>query len=557
MQHTARLSLSLLLSLTSACGLINVNGKPLGGGSSPSSSSSPSYASPTSSRGSQARSTADIDAERQRDYDAHKAANDAVMGKQPAWCKQLGLTRSKDVDLADFNELDTSGDGNQAVEFAEVMCSATGEHRELVPKVMEIRTRWMKQHGFDESDFQVVLFGQKGYGPDVQRYGDFDGPVGQIESANMNTLDVLGARASMLAYVGYVSACLRSGAAITENDQLLVEILCTREQLDGAKAAAEIEATKDLNIATRHSLRMLVRTTLEQYAQARADLAAKAKADPAVARLIAIADAQRKEWATPSSTRKKLVELIESMEAATAANKRSAFAGCEATTRAAWAEVVKGASVPTVSLEHVFSAMIDATFRSPEAYLAFEALRSCAIGNDADFSPRFPFLGGDTIRRGPRTSTEAAWYAASGEIAFDRRELSMQKMIGALGGSEGHRYERVTAGTIESVTAKGNKIVITFKQQIGEREDCVSWKKTNRIESISAGGAVNYENVCLARGRVKYDKTPDDISIGSFIGQGLKPGMFLFATVDAIAIVATSGVSSSKPTWLFGVSLTK
>ena len=558
MTNKTTLSLTLLLSVSSACGLIKVNGKPLGGGgSSGNTPSSSSEAAPeektTDSAGWESKE--DYEARRKREYAAQEKQESAEKAGQPEMCGTYAISNSTAINLENFADIDNPKHDwkNDARDFAEVMCSTRGKNLELRPKAMALRTKYMKLHGLDENDFLVVLVERMGRGWPGQDYKDFPGPISQIEYASANALDQLGSKTSMLARVGFVDRCLQTAS----EKGLLQTILCTGEPIDAAKALAEIEATPDVNIQTRFHLRQKVRDTVIAQTADRAELAKQAKEDPGIAKLVAIADAQRKDWAAPSATRTKLIQLVETMEAATAAKKRSAFAGCETSTRAAWAEVVKAAALPGVTEKDVMWTMQAAVFRSPEAYLAYRALELCADGSDAPFPSRVAGMSSAYLRRGPRSSTVAAWMAAAGDVRFDSKELEMSYLLTKVGGYGGSWGGTVKVGVIDKVDEKGKEARVSFKKDVVEFEDCIKMKSTGRISRIESSGAISYEQICLATGMVKYDRTPGDVVMSGFLGHDLKPGMLFMVTEDGLPIVATSGSKSKKASWLFGVSLGK
>jgi len=544
---TNKTALTLLLSLSSACGLLKVNGKPLGGGTTTATSE----AEPQEKEDHSNESRAEYEARQQRTYDAQEKKAAADKAGQPEICGQYPISSSRDIKLEDFANLDDPKRDwkYSAKDFAEVMCSTRGKNLELRPKVMALRDKWMKQHGLDENDFLVVLVEGMGRGWDNQPYEKFVGPISQIGSS-LFELDQLGAKTSMLASFSFVESCLRG----VDDGGLLLKILCTSEPLDAAKAHAEIEATPDVNIQTRYHLRRMVHDTGIAQTAARAELAKLVKEEPAVAKLVAIAEAQRKAWSAPSPMRAKGVQLLEKMEAATEANKLSAFAGCEAATHAAWTEVVKAAELPAVAERDAFGSMVDAVFKNPDAYLAYRALELCANGVDARFSARFDMLGSAYTHRGPRTSTIAAWMAATADIKFDSKKLDFGTMLQGIRAGGGSTFSKLKVGTIDSVVAKGSNFEVSFKQDIFEYEDCIASKQTNRILRIESNGTVTYDTVCTKTGMVKYDRKPQNVELSGFVAKGLKPGMLFMLTEDGFPIVATAGVKSKKPVWVFGVA---
>ncbi|MBL9019686.1 MAG: hypothetical protein JNL83_36180 [Myxococcales bacterium] len=575
------LTASLLLSLAAGCSLIKVNGKPLGGGSSTTGDSSSSSSTAASSESAGSTSSAEParkingnedspyakcrDASA-RDYEPcmqrvaadERKQRELAMSKQPAWCKDYHLHASGDVDLDKFKDItDAKRDMySDAVGFAVVMCSVEGRNLEQRPKVMELRTAWMKHHGLDEKDFLAAVSVQTRYVPDDQKLTALGPAVAQMELVTPLKLDQHGAKTSMLGRIAYVERCMDPASAAA-----IRKILCAREPLDLGKALAEIDAAPSILPHMRLRLRLRARKVVAEQRQLNAELAALAKEEPAVTKLIAIADAQHKEWTNPTPARAKAVKLLEDMEAATIANKSSAFAGCEATTGAAWADAVRAATLPAVSTEHTIGPLAPAVFTTVEAFLARRAYELCMDGTDHPGATPYGVIASSAYRRGPRTGTVAAWLAASGEIAFDSKSLTMADVVRGQSHGDQARDDVAYPGTIASITPKGKgSVEIAFKTDIGVREDCINWKRTGRISNITAGGAVEYENICMKRGMVKYDKTPDNITVDAVLAAGLKPGMYLLMTRNSMRlaeypIVATANAKSSKAVWLFGVSL--
>jgi hypothetical protein len=206
----------------------------------------------------------------------------------------------------------------------------------------------------------------------------------------------------------------------------------------------------------------------------------------------------------------------------------------------------------------VLTTFIDATLTTAEGYLAYKALRLCSASMEDNFYKGGDIIGSDVTRRGPRTGTLAAWINGASDIKFDDRDLKMEDLLrggsynDGLGLVEGQRYQRIIRGVIDRIDDKEGYVEISFKQVTEMIEDCVKWQQTNRIESISAGGAINYHYICKAWGKVKTDLTASPIKTGKVTAQGLKIGMFVMAIEDGLPVVATSGSGSSKPLWVLG-----
>ncbi len=537
--------------LLGGCSLIKVNGKPLGGGSSSGGSSGGGSSSDGSSGDG-----------------SSSGGGPTTIGTRPAWCDEYNYSTSTSYTpdfFATMSDEDLESNSSLGQRFGEVVCATQWDKPADREALLALRAKWMKLMGYDERDFVVIAGEGKGYiVGERQKYETLPGPVGQIAegyaSAALVHLDQLGAKASMLARFAAVEDCYQASMGLRHIDEmpLLLLVLCSREQLDAGKAYAEIDKTAGLNDTTRKDLRRTVKVASAAAAKATALVATKAKEDPGIAKLVAIADLQVKEWAAPSATRAKLIANLESMEAATKANKHSAFAGCDVTTRAAWEEVLAGLDLPKVPSEHVLTTFVDATLASAEGYLAYKALRLCSASMEDNFYKGGDIIGSDVTRRGPRTGTLAAWINASSEIKFDNRDLKMEDLLrggsynDGLGLVEGQRYQRIVRGVIERIDEKEGFVEISFKRVTEMVEDCVKWQQTNRIESISAGGAINYQYICKGWGKVKADLTAKPIQTGKVTAQGLKAGMFVMAIEDGLPVVATSGSGSSKALWVLG-----
>ena len=546
---TSIVTSTLLLSVATGCSLIKVNGKPLGGGENNSSSSSPSE-SPTSD--DHWETSEEVAARQQRATDEARRKDDLARGKTPAWCKEYSFSDYQNVEAARFNDLlDPKHDlFVAAYMFGEVMCAIRGNLDER-PKVMEIRAKWMKLHGLDELDFETAVGLRKNQTWGSQDWTTLGPAVAQMKYVTPLKLDQLGAKASMLGAFEWVRGCM-GGQKEGNLGHPLSKILCVVEPLDVAKADAEIEAAPKINQESRFNLRQLVREVAAEQARFKTALTALAKEEPAVTKIIAIAEQERREWTQPSTARAKLIALIEKMEDATASNKRSAFTGCQAPTYAAWADVVRASNIPTVTTEHARANMRIAVFTTAESYLSHQALALCVAGLESDGSA----LGGSApsvVRRNWRTSTIAAWFAASGDIKFDSRDLTMGTVIGNVGRESGYSDD-AASGTIAKVTPKGTHVRVEFQKVIQEYEGCVAWKSTNRFDHIDSSGNVYYVQLCTKTGPMKEDRTPEDVELDAALSEGLKPGMRLLADKEG-AIVATAGPKSSKAVWLFGVSL--
>ncbi len=539
-----------LAVLGTGCSLLKLNGKPIGGGGSGGGESG-AVSGSAGGAASQVNTASTPDG-------------------RPGWCKDYNISSSMNYTPADFDAMkDPKGYTDNLIgAVAEVTCATSGDTIGERDQILAIRDAWMKRESMDEIDFAAVVATSKGYGWDSQELASMPRPFSDVvvayPSQLMVALDQQGARASQLGKHNLVSTCFQTSLNNGEIKDvgLLLEILCTRVTLDATKAYAEIDSAQDLNPSTRYQLRRMVHLANVAWKNASTDVAAKAKADPGIAKLVAIADEAKQEWASLSPARAKLVEQVSTLEDAMLSNKRSAFAGCEETTRAAWTAHVKTLKVPKVpsSTQHLLDGIVPIAFADADAYLAWQALSLCAAGLDKPLVRGFEFVGSDVIRRGMFTSTIASWLAASGEIKFDDRSLQMGQLFQgthdqALPMTEGARFMRIVSGQIDTVTPneQDGTTRVTFKRVTTKMDDCVKSQETNRISNIDRNGDVHYEHICLQWAKVTVDITAAPISISSVIAVGLKPGMYLHTLPDGFPIVATAG--SSKAAWLMGVTL--
>ena len=285
-------------------------------------------------------------------------------------------------------------------------------------------------------------------------------------------------------------------------------------------------------------------------ATASAWVASRASGDPGIAKLVAIADAQFAEWATPTPARAKLMDTLEVMEAAARSGKRSAFAGCDARTRAAWEAVVRPRTRPKTGSADLVQTYVEPALGSADGYLAYQALSLCSAASESS-RHRASLIDSSAIRRGPRSATRAAWIAASGEIAFDDRALSLASLLGAFGAES----PATIAGVIDTITDRGGEVEISFKPQLAKVDDCLSSRDTAQIERIDDSGHVYYRRVCVTWGKRTIDNAPEPVLAGKVMAHGLARGMYLTALDDGTPLVATSGPSSTAPVWLLGATL--
>lgn len=550
LHRLAPCGLVLFVLGTSACGLVHLNGKPVSfSSSSASGSSDPAGAASSAAAGP-----------------APSGDRSAPLGLPAALCRRAEGNGGTFAELADALE-------RKALEYAAqylvgALCATDGEVAEDRARTRQLATAWMEQQALDVRDLAVLYDVATGRGESAQRPEAFEGPVGQFgqlagyATDRMLALDRLGPRASMLAKVALVRACYNLGIGDYDpaaDHSLLLSIVCSREPIDLAQVQRELDGTANLTEATRYSLRRWSWRAHVAVRQERARISALAKQDPAIARLVAMADQELAAWTRPSPERTKLRDQLAAMEAAAASNKRSAFQGCDKQTLAAWSEVLARKRLPPVPDKHQLATYLGAALEDAEGYLAFAALRLCQRANEPaqeEGELALDEISAGQVRRGPRTATVASWLAEEEPFRFDDKALRFESLVGKVLGAwgAGPSQEPPSQGVIDKLREYDERVEVTFRTVREPRTACLRWVKTRRILRIDDHGQLIYEERCAATGKVMMDLTAEPVRFSKLLARGLRPGMFLVA-VEGLPIVATRSAGSSEPLFVLGALL--
>jgi hypothetical protein len=165
----------------------------------------------------------------------------------------------------------------------------------------------MQAHRFDDRDFVVLAAVARGRSNSRQDVKELGGPIAETAGGTRwshTMLDEAPRGGSMLGRFAYVESCLDAviNAESYADKPLLKLILCTREQLDGKQAFAEIDATPGLgDDSLRRAQHGHASPTGRRQGPRRAGPARQGGAG--IGKLIAIADEQWKAWGSPSSAR--------------------------------------------------------------------------------------------------------------------------------------------------------------------------------------------------------------------------------------------------------------
>lgn len=424
---------------------------------------------------------------------------------------------------------------------------------------------------------------------ETQDYATFTGPIGQYGNMPDHCgeaafkMDQLGNTASMWAQIGFFEACVHLGRDTSKYESLEFSllgaaILSTQQPLDSKKAQAEIAANKSLNKHSRTDLQKRLTRDIDAFNRAKAEIAALAKTEPAVAKMVAIAEQEFRNWSTRVPARDALVARLAALEAVENSKKNSELAvaaDCRDTTGQAWRAYLAGLKLPAVSAGDQLEQYFYATVTGVDGYLTYAALATCLkiqtkvergqggprkggpsnryVDFDGTLLKRF--LGTAETRRGPRTSIAASWISANPAIVFDDRSKKLGTLLvnaEMVGGGVGESTP--VKGVIASVSDGDGGTVVTFKKVLVDAYECTAMRTTDRIWYIRPSGDVEYHRECTASKKSKRDDTPEPMAFDKTLALGLAPGMLLIATTG-LPIVATSSVSSTKPVFVLGGKL--
>lgn len=560
---------SLLATVLGGCSLIKVNGKSLGGSSMPGGSSS--SGSIRNSDGSTSPNTPSTNPADSPEAIAAVQAADEMKAGLPSYCKLRSMFGAHVQDLtawqAEVSKPKRTRDGltNVAVAYGKALCTTEGEAGQQHPKIETQRRAWMKANYLDDRDFRAMVGYPMDTGADGLAEEDVkDGPIKQQNEAvsghfSYEKVDGFGAAMSQLTRAAAVQKSwdLETppyAPAAINNQNLAAMILLSREPIDIGAGFKEIDSTSGLSDAARLRLRRMVVQASQAVTAVRATLAADAKTDPGIAKLIAIADETFKEWAKPSAEVVDLRNLVATLEAALQSNRRSAFQGCEDKTLAAWSAAVAATKFPEFTSDAHRDIYLNPVTANPRGSLAYSALTMCRYKSNpqalSSNAYQYP-----SVMRGPRTSTIARWMQNGSSIVFDNQNLNLKDVLSKSdfrpsGFEDGKQF----SGVIASIEKTDTGSIVSFKLVKEPRITCSRWEKTNRIERIDSSGRIEYEQQCMARSKVMMETSPEPLAFDETMVRNLKPGMFLVAT-PLVPIVATSSASSNVPVYILGAAV--
>jgi hypothetical protein len=382
-------------------------------------------------------------------------------------------------------------------------------------------------------------------------------PIGQYMLLNWNIgihydanymADAFGANLSAAGKLAYIHHCLGRNEGVVQWAMCQPDI----DAFDPKKIAAEIHADTKHNGFQKFMVRLSMDRAREALAKHAKEVKAESDKDPAYAKMFTIAADTRKQWEAMWKSDAALLELTLAMDDARITNSRRAFAGCDARTWPAFKAAVS--TVPAKQFAAIDTnvetwkeqpriAAMQLVTATPKGYLAGVAHYICHSG-DAKKDPLIRALGNVLMSwpgfRGPRNAAQIA--IASAGLELDDRSAKIdfpgvhRQYFSESGDSHGG-----TGGVIKSLKPQGDKTHIEFTTVKVKEMRCTSYKYTHRLTGIDSNGRFTYESFCNKETTVMVDSTARPADVQKRYAEGLKPGMKIMVTEDAVDLAWTAG----------------
>jgi hypothetical protein len=359
--------------------------------------------------------------------------------------------------------------------------------------------------------------------------------MGYGSSAGMLVLaDELGDKLSELGRASLIDRCFEYGKEDTTSS--LMWALCGHDvkALDLKKAEAELTAEGATPEGTKEILDSVqeIKTRAQKIGDA---VEAAAKDDPGVAAMLKLGDAARAEWTAYLGKNKDAFERYLTLKDAVRSGKSNhkSFAGCWEATQPAFAKLVKATKFPWEMSGDYMPGYMRAMVTTTENYIIAASFAACAYSvhesGEALVGAVMNQDRGGIVRVGWRSIALAKAMDPDFKPKFAERALSLANMrrswettsIKLEGVNEVAPIMTPAQGVVGSIKVDGDVAKISFKGD--QVETCLQWKTTGRVQSVGAGGDVQYEKECKKRGMVDNQTTATEIS--AKFAAGIKPGV--------------------------------
>jgi hypothetical protein len=374
--------------------------------------------------------------------------------------------------------------------------------------------------------------------------------------------DAFGAHLSESGRLAYVKWCLDNS-----NHHEVVWAMCEPDvaALDPKKIAAELHADKEHSGFQRFMIRLAMERVRSELMPRHAAAVKEATGkDPAYAEMFKIAGDTRKEWDALWRSDAALAELALAMDDARATDSRRAFAGCDDKTWPAFkaavssipakdfanieTDIMKWKAQPRAQLAQIIVA-------TPKGYLAASAHYICHSGDDkAD--PNIRALAGALLYwpgfRGPRNATQI--HIASAGLQLDDRSAKIEYPSVSRPWFSRHAGGSSSGGgngVVAAIKPQNDLMHVEFTKVSVKEPRCAVYKYTHRLTGIDSTGRFTYESACSKEVMVSVDVTSSPVNVKKRYVEGVRPGMKLWATEDAVEVVWPRA-GTRTPTFVFG-----
>jgi len=373
--------------------------------------------------------------------------------------------------------------------------------------------------------------------------------------------DELGDRLSQAGRLGLIEKCFERQPKDVSSAALWAACGADVEAFDFNAFGKELQK-EGLSGDARKRLFDGAKETLAEAKAIGAAVTLAAKDDPGVASIVAMGQTARQEWQTFAAEHADQLAVLAKLQDLVREDKNGLAGDCIEETQPAMEKVARATKwrerdIP-VDPSDVY---VNQLPKTTDAFISVVAWGACLAlthkSGDAIYGSAMNTQYGYSQqqwrryhRRGPRTLTVAKLYDDAFKPKFASRSLEMRNGIKEPRGN--YSAERSGVQTphdaiIAKLVKNGNETTIKFaKDKVME---CVDWRDTNKVQSITTGGSIMYEKKCMKRQAV--DNEYSDVVTSTAFTSGLGPGVQLTEQYSFPVV----GMKGSKFVAALGVKL--
>jgi hypothetical protein len=494
---------------------------------------------------------------------------------QPTWCK--GLRSSGDVLSRALTDEDPDRGIPAIVEF---LCFPDGDAKPKLPQLEARRQYWMKRMAMTEADWATDVPQWAGTSYSIRNTAHVDpqdgvawssaGPVEQFALLSMKNGDSkafalqAGAKPYMAdafqltqaGRIALIADCIHTNSDNEVHPARWATCQPDIDALDVTKLAIELRADS----ARTPYDRMVVRTAWVNLQPTLVAHAAKIKAllakDEIYGKLFEIARKTHAEWAAGGVASKDLLALVSTLDDARMTGSQKALAGCSERAWPAFAAQLAKLTINDLAAEgDPMMNIVAATTRTPDGYLAANALAACEGERDTLTRHLAGAIGGFPGYRGPHTATSTKLAIAN--LQPDRRGDKVEYGGGGIGVAVGSLKNPGGGSAFAAVAAvadEGDAVRVEFVKTHEMSTYCEFWKPTNKVIKIEADGTVRYHSECGSYVTADADTTPKPVKIAKRYAAGIAKGSKVVVS-DGVAIATWKSAKDKLPSFVVGIAL--